>query len=367
VTKRGKFIAVHNLHELYAPASIIKIATALAALEILGPEYRFSTGFYLDDRQNLYIKGFGDPFLISEEIGLIAVNLKKRGCTAVRDIYIDDSSYAVSGMTAGAGLSDNPYDAQNSGLAVNFNTVNIRRDRDGMVVSAEEQTPTIPLMAELAEGQKSGTYRISITRAHSNGAAIISRYAGELFRAFLQKENIVVSGVISRRRTPDELQPFYLHRSSKTLKEIIAPLMRYSNNFIANQLFLAAGAARNGYPATWKKGREAMTHFLQNELSLAGNEVKIVEGSGLSPANRVSAYAMIKLLDSFKPFALLLPRKDSKLLKSGTLQGVYSYAGYFMENKRLDSFVLLLNQPANNRDRLLRVLEQLYRKEEPPE
>jgi D-alanyl-D-alanine carboxypeptidase/D-alanyl-D-alanine-endopeptidase (penicillin-binding protein 4) len=69
---------------------------------------------------------------------------------------------------------------------------------------------------------------------------------------------------------------------------------------------------------------------------------------------------MLQLLDSFKPYAKLLPQEDGKHLKSGTLKDVYSYAGYFMENERLDSFVLLLNQGQNNRDRLLDVLEQIY-------
>ena len=361
VTKQGKYIAAFNLDKLYAPASIIKIATALAALELLGPEFRFSTVFFLDDQQNLYIQGFGDPFLISEEIAIIAANLKERGCPAIKDIYIDDSGFAIQELADGTGLSDNPYDAQNSGLAVNFNTVNVEKDISGRVFSAEEQTPTLPLMAELAGSLEPGVHRINITRATRDGDTIISRYAGELFRALLQKENIAVKGAIARRKTPGDLQPFYKHQSSKTLKDIIAPLLLYSNNFIANQLFLAAGTAGFGYPATWEKGQQAMAGFMQKKFGFSGKEIKIIEGSGLSRNNRVSSHAMIQLLDSFKPYAGLLPQEDGKLIKSGTLEGVYSYAGYFMENERLDSFVLLLNQRKNNRDRLLDMLERRYR------
>jgi D-alanyl-D-alanine carboxypeptidase/D-alanyl-D-alanine-endopeptidase (penicillin-binding protein 4) len=69
---------------------------------------------------------------------------------------------------------------------------------------------------------------------------------------------------------------------------------------------------------------------------------------------------MIQLLEFFKPYARLLPQEDDKFLKSGTLKGVYSYAGYFMENGKLDSFVLLLNQGKNTRDRVLDMLERLY-------
>jgi len=360
VTRQGKYLATHNLHELFAPASTIKIATALAALKILGPDYRFKTVFYLDHQQNLYIQGFGDPFLISEEVAVIAARLKEHGCKAVKDIYIDDSSFAIPELADGAGLSDNPYDAQNSGLAVNFNTVNVKKDGTGRVNSAEEQTPTLPLMAELAKDLAPGVHRINITRAAGDGQTIIRRYAGELFGAFLQQADIEVRGTIRGQRIPGDLLPIYRHFSSRTLKEIIGPLMLYSNNFIANQLFLTVGAAGYGYPATWEKGQRAMADFLQQQFSLSGKEIKIIEGSGLSRQNRVSAHAMIQLLDSFKPYAGLLPLEDNRRLKSGTLKGVYSYAGYFLGNNSLDSFVLILNQEKNNRDRLLRSLARIY-------
>jgi D-alanyl-D-alanine carboxypeptidase/D-alanyl-D-alanine-endopeptidase (penicillin-binding protein 4) len=113
VKKDNKYIVTHNLHKPYVPASIIKIATALAALEILGPEFRFNTDFYLDDQQNLYIKGFGDPFLISEEVVFIVVKLKELGCTKINDIYLDNTAFQLVAPADGAGASDNPYDAQN--------------------------------------------------------------------------------------------------------------------------------------------------------------------------------------------------------------------------------------------------------------
>jgi D-alanyl-D-alanine carboxypeptidase/D-alanyl-D-alanine-endopeptidase (penicillin-binding protein 4) len=360
VEKNDRYIAARNLHTPYVPASIIKIATGLAALDILGPDFHFSTGFYLDAHDNLYIKGFGDPFLISEEVAAIVSQLKENGCTRINDIYLDDTAFQLPAAADGAGWSDNPYDALNSGLAVNFNTINIKREKSGETSAAEEQTPTLEVMKELAAGLEPGVHRINITRQKDLGQEVISRYAGELFRAFQQQENIPGSGVIARRQVPENLTPFYMHHSSKSLEDIIRPLMRYSNNFIANQIFLAAGAARYGYPATWEKGKQAMDWYLQQH-SMAAGEIQIFEGSGISRKNRVSPWAMMQLLEAFKPYARLLPRKDDKLVKSGTLEGVYCYAGYFTDNQRLDSFVLMLNQTANNRDKVLTVLEGIYR------
>jgi len=176
----------------------------------------------------------------------------------------------------------------------------------------------------------------------------------------LQRENIAVAGKIKNRTTPADLEPVYIHQAGKSLEEIITPLMLYSNNFIANQIFLAVGAARYGNPATWEKGRGAVAEYLQTKYNLSAGEIKMVEGSGLSRKNRVSAHAMLLLLDSFKPYARLLPRENGSFLKSGTLKGVYTYAGYFTENENLDSFVLLLNQGRNTRNKVLRMLERIY-------
>ncbi|MBE9542031.1 MAG: D-alanyl-D-alanine carboxypeptidase, partial [Proteobacteria bacterium] len=233
VKKDGRIIAAHNLHKMFVPASIVKIATSLAALRILGPQYRFETYFFMDAKQNLYIKGFGDPFLISEEIALIVRELKKLGCQRINDIYLDDTAFNISTIADGSGLSDNPYDAQNNALAVNFNTVNIEKDQTGEVRSAEEQTPILPLMTELAEDLEPGIHRINISQARTGSNEIINSYAGELFRAFQHKENIPGDGIIVFKKTPDNLIPYYTHQSSKGLEDIIAPLMLFSNNFIA--------------------------------------------------------------------------------------------------------------------------------------
>ncbi|MDX1775449.1 MAG: D-alanyl-D-alanine carboxypeptidase, partial [Desulfobulbales bacterium] len=231
----------------------------------------------------------------------------------------------------------------------------------GTVVSAEGQTPTLPVMARLAENLEPGNHRININQEESSGIENSSRYVGELFRVYAKRENIAGAGKISLRQIPENLAPFYIHHSSKTLAEMIGPLMLYSNNFIANQLFLVLGAHEAGFPATWEKSTQAMADYLQQKHKLSQNEIKIIEGSGLSRKNRVSPHAMIRLLDSFRPYAEFLPRENSRLLKSGTLQGVYTFGGYFMENQSLDSFVLLLNQGQNNRDRVLAELEKIYR------
>ena len=75
VDGKGNELVAQNADEPFVPASVTKIVTAWLALEVLGGDYRFETRFYLDDKRVLYVRGGGDPFLISEELALLATDL----------------------------------------------------------------------------------------------------------------------------------------------------------------------------------------------------------------------------------------------------------------------------------------------------
>ena len=356
VTRNGAIIYEHNADSQFMPASVQKIGTALAALQILGKEYRFSTRFYLNNDRDLYIQGQADPLLVSEEVARIVTTLRSRGLSEIRNIVVDDSGCRLENGTDGSTNTLNPYDAQNSCLAVNFNTINLIKGADGSVRSGEEQTPTLPLMRELAQGLPSGNHRINAT-ATGNQSLL---YVGELFVAMFKKQGVTVRGEIIPAPVPEGLKPLYEHASSKSLDEVLTGLLKYSNNFIANQLFLAMGAKEYGWPATWDKGQRAMTGLYRNKLGLSEKDIVVREGSGLSRENRVTPRGMLVILEAFKPHAGLLPFENNCLRKSGTMTGVYGYGGYFAGARGLDSFVLLLNQPKNTRDQVLELLGALH-------
>lgn len=356
LNKEDRVIAAKNPDSSFIPASILKIATACAALEILGPDFRFETRFYQNNENDLYIQGFGDPSLTSEEISMIMDALKKKNVHYINNILLDDSLFETSAGPDGSGRRLDPYDAKNSALAANFNTVHITVSPEGAVRSAEPQTPTLALMKELGKRLKSGAYRLNI----SNDGQNITRHTGELFRAIQKKKNIPGQGQIIHSHVPDNLTLIYIHRSSKKLTSLIESLMLYSNNYIANQIFLACGAKQSGYPATWEKGRNALARYLHKELGIDKEAVKIYEGSGLSRKNRLTPCAMIRILEAFRPHYKLLPLAGNRRVKSGTLTDVFSYAGYFLNHNQLDSFVLILNQNKNHRDRLLNLLEEIH-------
>lgn len=347
-------------NDLFIPGSTLKIATALMALDILSEDYRFPTHFYLDSDNNLYIKGFGDPYLTSEEVLKICGQLKRSGLTRVKSIFLDDSQFDLKNPTPGGGSSTNPYDAPNGAIAVNFNSVAVRKSTGGSLRSGESQTPDLPILQKLGPFVSPGIERVQIglLAGHTTLPPHLE-YAGELFKAQLIKTGIDVTGTAIEKTTPATLKPFLVHRNSKTLLEVLHGCLHYSNNFIANQVLLCCAIQLQGMPATWAKARTTFTDYLYKNLSLSQKEIVVIDGSGLSRDNKMSPKAAITILERFTKYSFMLSSKDHAVTKSGTLEGVYCYAGYFYPKGHPIPFAIFLNQPKNNRDGVLKELQRM--------
>src|SRR5689334_4961164 len=172
----GKDLIAQNADKPFVPASVAKVVTAWLALQVLGADYRFETRFYLDDKRVLYVRGGGDPFLISEELALLAPALVAATGQKPLTGMVIDASYFPAGLSIpGVEDSQRSYDALNSALAVNFNTINAVR-RGNKIESGEKQTPITPLAIKefQARGPK-GRGRVSL----SQNPAVSLQYAGE--------------------------------------------------------------------------------------------------------------------------------------------------------------------------------------------
>ena len=224
VDSKGDELLAQNADEPFVPASVAKIVTAWLAMEVLGGDYRFETRFYLDDNRVLYVRGGGDPCLTSEELKPLAADLvAKVGKALIAGVVLDASYYPSNLRIPGIEDDDTAYDALNSALAVNFNTVYAVRDGD-KVRSAEEQTPITPLAIARfrAKGPPDGEGRISLGLDPTLGL----RYAGELIAAFIERAGGRVQGAISTGTVPAGLEPVYVHRQSRTLSEILVEMLR---------------------------------------------------------------------------------------------------------------------------------------------
>ena len=351
----GNELVAQNIDKPFVPASVTKIVTAWLAMEVLGGDYRFETRFYLDDKRKLYVRGGGDPFLISEELAPLATELVAAvGKKPITGIVLDASYYPSNLRIPGIEDTDEAYNALNSALAVNFNTVNAVRSGN-KVRSAEKQTPITPLAITQfrLRGPPNGSGRISL----SQDPTVSLQYAGELIAAFIARAGGSVKGKISTGTVPAGLKPVYVHQQSRTLSQILVELLRASNNYIANQVFLEIGAHRLGGPVSLEKSLRVANEMLAAH-GLAG-AIHLEEGSGISRDNRFTARGLAKVLELFAPHANLLRGRDGGMNKTGSLDGVRTLAGYANTSShgQVRFVIALTSNDGEMRFRLLRAIE----------
>ncbi|MCG8563719.1 MAG: D-alanyl-D-alanine carboxypeptidase [Desulfobacterales bacterium] len=335
----GQIIYSKNADQYFVPASTLKLLISLAALTELGDNYRYPVHLAYDrESKDLYIKGMGDPLFISEAIEGLTRNLVQRqNLKEVRHIVLDNSYFETGIEIPGTGNSLNPYDATIGALCANFNTLAFKWD-DGRreFISAEPQTPLLP-----------GPFMEEVSRSgQSKGRILLSpklqlRYPGELIRHFLNQHGIQVTGGGKADGFPKNPKVQWTLLSPYPLPGVVEKLLRYSNNFIANQLMLTLGAIREGEPANLAKGQKLLGDFAA-QLKLG--KVNLLEASGLSRRNRITPRQMGKLLMAFKPHHGLLRENGNEFYKTGTLSDVRSRVGYIKgKDKKLYPFAVFLN------------------------
>ena len=358
VSQGDKILAEMNADKTFIPASCLKIPLVLAAYDLLGDDFRFSTSFYVDRNNNLLIKGEGDPFLTSEEISIIAEELKRLGHERFNGLHIDDSLFENVALP-GLGSSNNPYDAAFSSLFVNFNTLYVKKSANKQIVSAEEQTPTLPLMAKLGTDLSCCNQSV---RINLQGEAKYRRsYVQQLFKEVFSENGIDFmngnSHVISKANHHWNI--IYRHRNSQSLREISKQLMLYSNNLIANALLLQF-SPQTKYPL--QQSLQRWRDYLTNDLELPNTAyIRINEGAGLDRKNRFTPKQMLKILAKFDKYKDILPSdKAGAVYKTGTLTGIYNAAGY-MSNSAGEqrSFVVFLEDDINHRNKIINILKMI--------
>lgn len=347
----GCILFSKNASKKLIPASTLKILTALVAIHHLGIDYHFKTDCYIDEQSNLKVKGYGDPFLVSETLIDIAKRLSVN-VKSINDIILDDSYFHQPLTIPGITESSEPYDAPNGALCANFNTVNFRMDKKGRYISAEPQTPLLPFAIKRIKQSK--IYRGRIVLTHKKKEATL--YVGHLLAYFLKKEGIQHSGKIRTGTVNSNTDKcIYTHVSPYTLEQLLTELLEYSNNFMANQLLISTGATQYGPPGSLEKGVRALNAYAKYKLNI--DAINIIEGSGISKDNKISANNMMHVLLRFKPYSYLLRYDKSEYYKTGTLNGIRTRAGYIeTEDNKLYPFIVLMNTPGKSTQPIMKRL-----------
>ncbi len=308
------------------PASTIKLLTTLVALEELGPAWTWRTEAYasapvrdgvLDG--DLYIKGYGDPYLVIEHFWRFLRALRKGGLTEIRGDLVIDQGFFDPGSEQPSDFDRRPhraYNVQPRALLVNFQAVNFRflpqphRQRVQIIADPQPAQLAIDNRVRLTNGPCRGSARsLSMQVAERAGFQKLvfsggySAHCGddELYRVVAEPDAYIhgvfetlwtelggrFAGGVREAFVPDGA--VLLHSAaSPPLSEIIRVVNKYSNNVMTRQLLLTLGAEKHGAPGTVEKG-VAVIHEWLKARGLSFPELVFENGSGLSRAERISA------------------------------------------------------------------------------
>ncbi|MDG4561478.1 MAG: D-alanyl-D-alanine carboxypeptidase [Candidatus Competibacter sp.] len=320
----GHMLISRHADRPMVPASTMKILTALASIQRWGMGHRFHTDFHMTGDGRLWVKGEGDPYLISEELDRIVATLKRKGIRSVNGLGLDDSLFSPRQWIAGRSSSNNPYDAPVTAIAVNFNTISLIK-KGGKLYSGESQTPLTAIAARFGARLGPGKHRVNLENRETSVL-----YFGELLAAKLSKAGIPVHGDIRIGRVPAGARFIYRHANSHDLRQILASMLEYSNNFIANELFLLL--ARHGERGGLDMEQARRVANIWARRNFGWSSYQIEDGAGLSRGNRLSARQLLDVVVAFKPYMALLPEyKDRVRAKTGTLKGTSKNLGFLVD------------------------------------
>ena len=323
------------------PASVMKLVTTYAALELLGPAYRWKTEVYasgtLQDgvlSGELILKGYGNPHLTFEDFWRMLLGLRERGLRELRGDLVLDGSWFEPGPYDPAAFDGKPFRPYNVGpdaLLLNFNSVRFEflpdAERGAVQVIAEPHPPALEVESALRLGAGpcgdwedqlgerfdpvagnvdgvarlralfGGSYALSCGDKKRNFALFAHRdYVAGVFRQLWEQLGGSWTGS-AREGTLPEGARLVLTHESPPLGEIVRYMNKFSNNVMARQVYLTLAAESAGPPARPEAAHAAVAALLARQ-GLAAPELVMDNGSGLSRDGRISAGTLAKLLQA---------------------------------------------------------------------
>lgn len=313
------------------PASTIKLLTTLVALDVLGPAYRWRTDVYVagelqDGRLDgdLMLKGYGDPFLVTERVWTLLRDIRQAGIREISgDLLLDDSWFEIGDYDPGA-FDRQPLRAYNvapNALMMNFKVVRYLFEPDHASGSVDvTMDPALDNLSVenrlgLANGSCRGYQRgIAVTTNETADEITFSgrfpngckRYALDrtalshnefvygLFDSLWRESGGSIDGGWKNVVVDEDAEPL-LSFDSRPLSQMIALINKHSNNVMARQLMYTLGAEVNGPPGTEDSGRAVIEKWLADN-GLASTQTAIENGAGLSRKTRTTAKDMAAML-----------------------------------------------------------------------
>ncbi|MEY4295014.1 MAG: hypothetical protein RLY82_702 [Pseudomonadota bacterium] len=375
-------ILTHRALVAMNPASVMKLVTTVAALDLLGPAYTWQTQVLTDGsikdgvlNGDLIIKGGGDPKLVAERLWLLLHRVRGLGISTINgNIVLDSSAFSVPAINPAAfdGEPTRPYNASPDALLVNYKSVVMTftplSGQNVAVIHYEPQLAgvdmpkTVPLVnadcsdyrgslrSDFSEPKRFrflGNYPRSCgERVWPIAYADPTAFADLAVRALWEGMGGKLGGIGRAGQTPAQAKPVLVF-ASPSLGEIIRDMNKFSNNVMAQQLFLTLSLS-DKKPATFEASRAVLADWWKSKYGAIANlEMPVVEnGSGLSRIERATSFSLAKMLQdayaapTMPELMASLPQSgvDGTLrrsktqgvahLKTGSLNNVASRAGF---------------------------------------
>ncbi|MCX7170034.1 MAG: D-alanyl-D-alanine carboxypeptidase/D-alanyl-D-alanine-endopeptidase [Proteobacteria bacterium] len=384
-----------NAAQPFNPASLMKLLTTYAALELLGPGYTWKTEAWTHGKLSegvlegdLVLKGGGDPKLSFEQFWLLLRQLRARGLREIRgDLVLDRSRFDTAATNdAGAEIFDDqplrPYNVAPDALLLNFKALRLQfvpnLENKSLALLIEPQPSNLDIVNLIRPGllnedcgnwkealradltyhnQRarlilSGTYALACGEKNWNrGVLSHPQYVEGVFRQLWQELGGTLSGSLREAGLPADARRL-ASSVSPPLAEVIRDINKFSNNVMARQLFLTLGSELAAVPGRGEDSARVIRAWLM-EKQLSFPEMVLENGSGLSRGERISADSLARLLQAawkgplMPEFVASLPLTsvDGTMkkrlnqsgiagqahIKTGSLEGVRSLAGYVLD------------------------------------
>lgn len=404
-----------------APASTLKTVTAAAAYHVLGVNYAFETTLSYSGqidasgtlKGDIIIHGAGDPSLGSDRFpqttdtvllstwvrSIKAAGIRKIEGSVIADDQLYNGQTVPRGWTwqdmgnyYGAGIS--ALNWRENSVGVNF-VPGVTPGAPTHIASTTSDLSYLQLVNESTTGNRgTGDHVYAFSAPYSSRIYLRGTYGIDLKKtiflslpdgaydaAFQLHRNLEQAGIsqtvtpttahlllLAGSRAPNVGTVLHTHRSP-ALGELVYWFNQKSINLYGEAL-LTAMAHQQGGKTDTRDGAEMMQEFWMAKLGIPAGELKIMDGSGLSPENRVTTNALARILASakrepwFASFFESLPVYNGMKMKSGTIGGVLGYTGYQTSRDGTPLvFALLVNNyqgPATPmRQRMFRLLDTL--------
>ncbi|MEZ5668598.1 MAG: D-alanyl-D-alanine carboxypeptidase/D-alanyl-D-alanine-endopeptidase [Alphaproteobacteria bacterium] len=373
----GEQVAGGRVDQGFIPASTAKVPAMVAALGILGPDYRPRTevlgdGLIVDGmfHGDIYLRGLGDPLLTTDGLKDLAAQLAGAGIRGITGSFRFDPAWLpqtrlitpTQPVTAG-------YNPGVAALSVNFNRVHLEWTPSGPGIAtavyayADSGRVTVDWIdvenggsfgALLDYGSDDGGQEswVHADSLHGEGAVWLpvrqpAYHAAMLFRAVAANAGIVLPEPIEQP-TPASAYLLAVHEG-ETLPVLVSQIFEHSNNLAAELVGLAAARQQAGPLASLTHGVNTTAAWLQRQVTADWAGYAMENHSGLSSQSRISPAQMCAILgyadspDGPHIFDLLSPvRWEGNLnqgqsgsrvqvrAKTGTMAYAVGLAGYIV-------------------------------------